>query len=98
MRKVQTFSFANLDTLQTGKLIVRSTSDVTTVQTIVMLSLRILTRAPIWAVGAIVLLVVTASDLAWIMVAFVPLIIVLVYFFTHRARPYFWGFSSAWIG
>ncbi|GAB6904238.1 putative ABC transporter [Desulfosarcina cetonica] len=91
MRKVQTFSFANLDTLQTGKLIVRSTSDVTTVQTIVMLSLRILTRAPIWAVGAIVLLVVTASDLAWIMVAFVPLIIVLVYFFTHRARPLFLG-------
>jgi ATP-binding cassette subfamily B multidrug efflux pump len=57
MRKVQSFSFGNLDQLQTGKLIVRSTSDVNTVQIIVMLSLRIMTRAPIWAVGAIVLLI-----------------------------------------
>jgi len=48
MRKVQTFSFGNLDRLQTGKLLVHSTSDVNMVQMIVMMSLRILSRAPIW--------------------------------------------------
>ncbi len=89
IRQVQTFSFGNLDRLQTGKLVVRSTSDVNSVQIIVMLSLRILTRAPIWALGAIVLLVLTSPRLALIMAAFVPLIVFLVWFFSRRARPMF---------
>jgi ATP-binding cassette, subfamily B, multidrug efflux pump len=91
IRKVQTFSFANLDALQTGNLIVRSTSDVNAVQMIVLLSLRILTRAPIWACGAIVLLLVTSPRLTVLILAFVPLIIILVWFFSHRARPLYLG-------
>jgi ATP-binding cassette subfamily B multidrug efflux pump len=89
MRRVQSFSFGNLDTLQTGKLIVRSTSDVNMVQLIVMLSLRILTRAPIWAVGAIVLLIFTSPRLAMIMAVAVPLIVVLVWAFASKARAMF---------
>lgn len=89
IRKVQDFSFANLDTLQTGKLIVRSTSDVNAVQMIVMLSLRILTRAPIWAVGAIVMLVITSPRLALIMTVFTPVIVVLVWLFGRRVQPLF---------
>lgn len=89
MRKVQSFSFGNLDTLQTGKLVVRSTSDVNMVQIIVMLSLRILTRAPIWAVGAVVLLIFTSPRLALIMAVAVPLIVVLVWFFARKARAMF---------
>ena len=89
MRKVQSFSFGNLDTLQTGKLIVRSTSDVNMVQVVVLLSLRILTRAPIWAVGAIVLLIFTSPRLALIMAVFIPLIVVLVWFFARKARTIF---------
>ena len=91
IRKTQSFSFANLDTLQTGKLIVRSTSDVNAVQMIVMLSLRILTRAPIWAVGAIILLVVTSPRLAPIMVVAIPLIILMVWLFGRKAQPLFLG-------
>ncbi len=89
MRRVQSFSFGNLDHLQTGKLIVRSTSDVNMVQMIVMLSLRILTRGPIWAIGAIVLLVLTSPRLALIMVVAVPLIVVLVWLFARKAHPLF---------
>lgn len=89
MRKVQSFSFGNLDKLQTGKLVVRSTSDVTLVQTIVMLSLRILTRAPIWAAGAIVLLVYTSPGLGLIMAVSIPLIIALVWIFAGRAHSLF---------
>ena len=89
IRKVQTFSFANLDTLQTGKLIVRSTSDVSAVQMIVMLLLRILTRAPIWAIGAIILLIITSPRLAPIMVVAIPFIILLVWLFGRKAQPLF---------
>ncbi len=86
MRKVQSFSFGNLDKLQTGKLIVRSTSDVNMVQIIVMLSLRIMTRAPIWAVGAIGLLVFTSPRLALMVALFVPLISGLVWLFARMAH------------
>jgi len=89
MRKIQTFSFGNLDTLQTGKLIVRSTSDIRQVMMIVLLSLRILTRAPIWAVGSIILLVLTSPRLALLLAAFVPLIILLLRLFAKRANPLF---------
>jgi ATP-binding cassette subfamily B multidrug efflux pump len=89
MRKVQSFSFGNLDTLQTGKLIVRSTSDVNLVQLIVMLSLRILSRGPIWALGAIVLLILTSPRLSLIMAVAIPLIIVLAWLFGRKAHPMF---------
>jgi ATP-binding cassette, subfamily B, multidrug efflux pump len=89
MRKVQSFSFGNLDSLQTGKLIVRSTSDINRVQMIVMLSLRILTRAPIWVLGAIVLLVLTSPRLALIMALFVPLIVALIWLFARKAHAMF---------
>lgn len=89
IRKVQSFSFGNLDTLQTGNLVVRSTSDISAVVMIVMLALRILTRAPIWAAGAMILLILTSPRLALIMVAFVPLIILLVWIFARKARPMF---------
>jgi ATP-binding cassette subfamily B protein len=89
MRKVQSFSFGNLDNLQTGKLIVRSTSDVNMVQIIVMLSLRILTRAPIWAAGAVVLLVFTSPRLALMMAVFIPLIIGLIWLFARKAHKMF---------
>ena len=89
MRRVQSFSFGNLDYLQTGKLIVRSTSDVSTVQIIVILSLRILTRAPIWAAGAIVLLVFTSPRLALMVAVFVPLIAGLMWIFARKAHSMF---------
>ncbi len=89
MRKVQSFSFGNLDHLKTGSLIVRSTSDVNTVQTIVILSLRIMTRAPVWAAGAIVMLAMTSPRLALTAAVFVPFIIGMMRVFARRSRQLF---------
>jgi ATP-binding cassette subfamily B multidrug efflux pump len=89
VRRVQSFSFGNLDRLQTGQLIVRSTSDVNFVQMIVQMSLRILTRAPIWMVGAIVFLFLTSVRLGWIVLAFFPIIALFVLLFAGPARTLF---------
>lgn len=89
MGKVQTFSFADLDKFRTGQLIVRSTSDVSMVEMVVAMSLRILTRAPVWMVGSIVLLVLTSRELAWILVGFIPVVAVLMGLFLSRGRPMF---------
>ncbi len=88
-RKVQSFSPVELDRFPTGQLLVRSTSDVHMVQMIVAMSLRIMTRAPIWVLGSVVLLVITSRELALMMAAFVPVIVLLVVVFARRARPMF---------
>ncbi len=89
VRKVQTFSFGNLDRLQTGQLLVRATSDISQVQMMMMMSLRILTRAPLWAAGAVIMLVTTAPSLAWLWLAMLPFLFGIVIFFLIRGRPLF---------
>ena len=89
VRKVQSFSFGNLDELRVGNLITRSTSDVNMVQTIVMMSLRILTRAPVWIIGSVTMLILTSPQLALMMAAFVPIIVLFVVWFARKAQPMF---------
>ena len=89
VRKVQTFSFGNLDRIQTGQLLVRATSDVNQVQTAVTLFLRILTRAPLWMIGSIAMLIVTSRQLAAIALVLLLLIAGLVGLFVTRTQPLF---------
>jgi ATP-binding cassette subfamily B multidrug efflux pump len=89
VRRVQAFSFGNLDRIQTGQLLVRSTSDVTMVQMVVMMGLRIMTRAPLWMVGSMFMLVTTSPQLALLMLALLPVIAGLIWFFATKARPAF---------
>ena len=91
LRRVQQFSFGNLDRLQTGQLVVRSTSDVNFVQMIVQMSLRILTRAPIWMLGALGFLFATNARLGLIVLAFFPAIILFMVVFTGPATRMFLG-------
>jgi ATP-binding cassette subfamily B multidrug efflux pump len=89
VRKVQSFSFGNLDELRTGNLITRSTSDVHMVQMIVMMSLRILTRAPVWIIGSVAMLILISPRLALMMGAFLPVIVLFVVWFARKAQPMF---------
>jgi ATP-binding cassette subfamily B protein len=89
VRQVQTFSFGNLDRIQTGQLLVRATSDVNQVQFMVQMALRMLTRAPLWMLGSVVMLIATSTRLALLMLALLPLVLGLIWFFLVRARPLF---------
>jgi ATP-binding cassette subfamily B multidrug efflux pump len=87
--KIQTLSFANLDQLQTGQLMVRLSSDATAFQRLVQVSLRIGTRAPLLMVGSLILMFVTAPALA---LSILPLLIVtsfLIVFFIVKTEPLF---------
>jgi len=88
-RKVQTFSFGNLDRLRTGQLMVRLTSDVNMVQMMLLLSLRIMTRGPLLLVGSAVLLFVTIPRLAAVMLVFLPVIGGFLWLVVRRAQPLF---------
>lgn len=89
VHKVQTFSFGNLDEMQTGDLLVRTTSDVNQVQMMVLLSMRMFLRAPLWLVGSVFMMIVTVPELSWLMLALLPLLLALIALFAAKARPMF---------
>ena len=89
VRKVQTFSFGNLDQLQTGQLIVRATSDTNQIQMMVLLAMRMFVRAPLWIIGSVIMLVISSPQLAWLMAVLIPLLFGLMALFGVRARPLF---------
>lgn len=87
--KIQSFSFSNLDHLQTGQLMVRLTSDIAMLQRIVRVAIRIGTRAPLLMIGSILLMVSTSPQLA---LAIVPLLVVMgvvIVWFISRIQPLF---------
>jgi ATP-binding cassette subfamily B multidrug efflux pump len=86
-RKVQSLSFANLDVLQTGRLITRLTNDVTQVQDVLYTLVRILIRAPLLLIGSLVLAIVTSPQLAFIPLALMPILLVAVLWIVKRATP-----------
>jgi len=87
--KIQSFSFGNLDRLRTGELIVRLTSDVSALQRMVQVSLRIGTRAPLLMVGSLILMFSTNPRLA---LTLLPLLVItggFIYIFISKAGPLF---------
>ena len=87
--KIQGFTFKNYDGFQKGQLITRMTSDVNQLQFLLMMSLRILTRAPLLMVGSVIFLWVTSPDLATIMLGLLPITAVVMYLFIRSAGPLF---------
>jgi ATP-binding cassette subfamily B protein len=86
---IQTFSFANLDHLQTSDLLVRLTSDINIVKMALMMTMRIVFRAPLMLVGSLIMLVITSPRLAVILLVLLPLTLLLIWLFSSKARPLF---------
>ena len=70
-RKIQTFSFGNIEKFSAGNLVVRLTNDITQIQNLVMISLQSLFRIPFLFIGAFVLAMKTMPQLWWIIVALI---------------------------
>ncbi len=86
-RQTQRFSFGNLDRLQTGELLVRLTSDVGKIKLVTMMTLVMAFRAPLMIVGALVMMVTTSPRLAVSLIGLLPLITLLLWWFTVKSRP-----------
>lgn len=86
-RHVQTFSFGNLDELETGQLITRLTNDVTQVQEALLMILRILVRAPLLLIGSLIMAIITSPQLAFLPLLLMPIELVTVVWFVNRATP-----------
>ncbi len=87
--RIQRYSFGNLDRQRTGLLMVRLTSDVSAVKTLVQISLRIGTRAPLMMLGSLALMITTSRSLALTMLPLLLLTAGLIVFFVLRMEPLF---------
>ncbi len=90
-RRIQSFSFGNLDKFQTGELIVRLSSDVNIVQMVVMMMLRMFVRAPLMIVGSIAMMLAINVELAKVMLLILPLTLILAGVFVAKGQPLFMG-------
>ncbi|MFA9379690.1 MAG: ABC transporter ATP-binding protein [Acetanaerobacterium sp.] len=87
--KVQEFSFSNIDRLGTGSLITRLTTDVNNLQNAVMMSLRMLVRAPVMLVSATILAYTINHSLVTVFFAAVPFLAVCMAIIMTMAFPRF---------
>ena len=88
-KKIQTFSFGNLDDFTTGQLLTRLSSDLNQVQMFLTMLLRMFTRAPLMFIGSISIMVLTNFELSKIMFVLIPATTILVYLFIRKVQPYF---------
>lgn len=73
-RKIQSFSYANIEEFNAGNLVVRMTNDVTQIQNLVMMSFTVLLRVPLLFIGAFFMAVRTLPELWWMIIVMVVLV------------------------
>ena len=88
-RKVQRFSFANIDKFNTGSLVTRLTNDVTQLQNFVNTLLRMALRSPGMLIGALIMAITLNRDLAVVLAFVVPAILVVIVLFIFVGLPRF---------
>ena len=88
-KKVQKFSFTNIDTFSTGSLVTRLTNDITQVQNLIMMALRMMLRAPGMLIGAIIMAFSMNAGLARIFLVIMPVMIVVITIIMRTAFPRF---------
>ncbi len=87
--KVQKFSFANVDKFSTSSLVTRLTTDVTNVQQSYQMCLRIVIRVPLQFLFAIIMSFNMNPRLAWIFLAIVPLLALVLILIMRYVMPFF---------
>ena len=93
-RKIQTFSYANIEKFNAGNLVVRMTNDINQIQNVVMMTFQILFRLPILFIGSFILAVVTLPSLWWVLVLMVVLIVAMTALMMGMMGPRFAKFQT----
>ena len=93
-RKIQTFSYANIEKFNAGNLVVRMTNDINQIQNVVMMTFQILFRLPLLFIGSFILAVVTLPSLWWVLVLMVVLIVAMTGLMMGMMGPRFAKFQT----
>lgn len=87
--KIQTYSFSNIDKFSTSGLVTRLTTDVTNVQNSYQMCIRILVRAPIMLISALIMAFYINADLAVIFLGAIIFLGIILYLLMTKAHVHF---------
>ena len=88
-KKVQSYSFANIDRFSSGSLVTRLTNDVTQLQNFINMLLRMCLRAPGMMIGALIMAVALRPDLSLVFCVSIPVLFIAILFIIRRGFPRF---------
>lgn len=88
-KKVQELSFANLDHFSTSSLVTRLTNDVTRMERMMMMSIRMMIRSPMMFISAMILSIYINARLAMVFLIAIPILIVVVAIAIKKVTPLF---------
>ena len=85
--RISKLSWGNIDRLETSDLLVRLTTDVNQVRVMTTSSITTLLRAPLMIVGAVLILFWIEVRLAFVMLVFLPLVILVLGYYQRQGAP-----------
>lgn len=88
-RKLQSFSFENIDKFSNASLVTRMTTDVTNAQHSFQMCIRIVVRAPLMLIFSTVMAFIAGGKMAWIFIALIPIIFLGLLLIMTKAMPIF---------
>lgn len=93
-RKIQSFSYANVEKFNAGNLVVRMTNDVSQIQNLVMMLFQVLFRVPILFIGSFYMAVQTLPKLWWVLILMVVMIAIIMALVMSQMGPKFGKFQA----
>ena len=87
--KIQQLSFSDIDKFSSGSLITRLTSDISRIQQLLLVSMRMLLRSPLMLFLAVFFVFKINSHLALVLVAAIPILAISIFFILKKAFPFF---------
>lgn len=87
--KVQKLSFTDIDKFSSGSLITRLTSDITRIQQLILMCLRLLLRSPLMLIMSVFFVIKINKQLALILIVAIPILAISLYFILKKGIPFF---------
>ncbi len=87
--KIQKLSFLEIDKFKTSSLITRLTNDVTQIQGMMNMALRMMVRAPLTAMGGLIMATILSPHLARVFLVALPIILVSIILIIRKSLPMF---------
>ncbi len=88
-KKIERFSNQNTDSFGTGKLITIVTNDIASIQQSLIMTLRVFVRGPLLFIGSVIIVWTTARELFPILLAAIPVLMLLIYYFSKKTGELF---------
>ena len=87
--RVSSFSLHEFDKVSTPSLITRTTNDITQIQMVTMIILRMMVSAPIMAIGGIIMAISKDAELSWVIVVVLPILGLVIWLIAGKGVPLF---------